>query len=137
VTLYLTPGHTPGSISALIPVKDRGQSHLMSEWGGTDFVGSGLDPTPTSGGLLQHIASLQRFTNAGIAAGADGILSNHQVFDSSLTVGETTGKATLLQKRKANEPNPWVIGRDGFVRAMAIHDACMEAARTRLQEGYR
>jgi hypothetical protein len=109
----------------------------MSEWGGTDFVGSGLDPTANSGGLLQHIGSLQRFTSAAIAAGADGILSNHQVFDSSLTVGETIGKASLIQKRTANQPNPWVIGRDGFVRAMAIHDACMEAARTRAQEGYR
>ena len=35
LTLYLTPGHTPGTISTLIPVKDAGQPHLAAEWGGT------------------------------------------------------------------------------------------------------
>jgi metallo-beta-lactamase class B len=30
LTLYLTPGHTPGTISTLIPVTDRGKSHLVS-----------------------------------------------------------------------------------------------------------
>jgi hypothetical protein len=37
LTLYLTPGHTLGSISTLIPVKDAGTSHLALEWGGTGF----------------------------------------------------------------------------------------------------
>ena len=35
--LYLTPGHTPGTISTLIPVTDHGQRHLVAEWGGTGF----------------------------------------------------------------------------------------------------
>ena len=37
LTLYLTPGHTPGTISTLIPVKDGGKPHLVAEWGGTAF----------------------------------------------------------------------------------------------------
>ena len=37
LTLYLTPGHTPGTISTLIPVKDRGMPHVVAEWGGTGF----------------------------------------------------------------------------------------------------
>ena len=37
LTLYLTPGHTPGTISTLIPVKDIGRPHLMAAWGGTAF----------------------------------------------------------------------------------------------------
>jgi len=35
LTLYITPGHTPGTISALIPVKDNGKPHLAALWGGT------------------------------------------------------------------------------------------------------
>src|ERR1700674_2147653 len=35
LTLYLTPGHTLGTISTLIPVKDGGQPHLAALWGGT------------------------------------------------------------------------------------------------------
>src|SRR5437762_495398 len=30
VTLYLTPGHTAGTISALVPVKDQGRPHLAA-----------------------------------------------------------------------------------------------------------
>ena len=39
VTLYITPGHTPGTISTLIPVKDNGAPHLAALWGGV-----GLNP---------------------------------------------------------------------------------------------
>ncbi|HKF68293.1 MAG TPA: MBL fold metallo-hydrolase, partial [Vicinamibacterales bacterium] len=35
ITMYVTPGHTYGTISTLIPVKDRGVPHLAAEWGGT------------------------------------------------------------------------------------------------------
>src|SRR5207245_9664455 len=37
LTLYLTPGHTLGTVSLLIPVKDNGKPHLVAEWGGTGF----------------------------------------------------------------------------------------------------
>ena len=37
LTLYITPGHTLGTISTLIPVKDNGTPHLVAEWGGTAF----------------------------------------------------------------------------------------------------
>ena len=40
--MYITPGHTAGTISTLIPVKDRGTPHLVAEWGGT-LIG-GLRP---------------------------------------------------------------------------------------------
>jgi metallo-beta-lactamase class B len=35
LTFYVTPGHTAGTMSTLIPVKDRGTPHLVAEWGGT------------------------------------------------------------------------------------------------------
>src|SRR4051812_40043986 len=37
LTMYLTPGHTLGTISTLIPVKDRGMTHIAAYWGGTAF----------------------------------------------------------------------------------------------------
>src|SRR4029077_17834632 len=37
LTLYLTPGHTPGTISTLIPVRDQGRPHIAAEWGGLGF----------------------------------------------------------------------------------------------------
>ena len=37
LTLHLTPGHTLGTISTLIPVKDGGRSHLAAQFGGMGF----------------------------------------------------------------------------------------------------
>src|SRR5438046_10361125 len=37
LTMYLTPGHTPGTISTIVPVKDNGVPHVMAAWGGTAF----------------------------------------------------------------------------------------------------
>ena len=37
ITMYITPGHTAGTLSYLIPVKDHGTPHLVAEWGGTAF----------------------------------------------------------------------------------------------------
>jgi metallo-beta-lactamase class B len=37
VTMYLTPGHTAGTVSTMIEVRDRGRSHLTASWGGTSL----------------------------------------------------------------------------------------------------
>src|SRR4051794_16246506 len=37
VTLYNTPGHTLGTISAIFTVKDHGVPHVVATWGGTAF----------------------------------------------------------------------------------------------------
>ncbi|MEI9814881.1 MAG: hypothetical protein WDO18_20565 [Acidobacteriota bacterium] len=34
VTLYITPGHTPGTLSVVFPVKDNGANHIVALWGG-------------------------------------------------------------------------------------------------------
>jgi metallo-beta-lactamase class B len=35
IPLYITPGHTPGTISTIITVEDHGKPHVISFWGGT------------------------------------------------------------------------------------------------------
>jgi hypothetical protein len=37
LTLHLTPGHTLGTISTLIPVRDGERRHIAAHWGGTAF----------------------------------------------------------------------------------------------------
>ena len=37
LTLYITPGHTMGTLSTLIPVTDNGAPHVAASWGGTAF----------------------------------------------------------------------------------------------------
>src|SRR5262245_44747162 len=45
VTIYKTPGHTLGTLSTLIPVKDNGTPHVAAAWGGTAFNWMG-NPAP-------------------------------------------------------------------------------------------
>src|SRR5262245_41489906 len=37
VTMHFTPGHTLGTISMVIPVKDGNAQHMAAYWGGTAF----------------------------------------------------------------------------------------------------
>ena len=32
LTLYITPGHTPATISTVIPVTDHGKPHMLAFW---------------------------------------------------------------------------------------------------------
>ena len=68
ITFYITPGHTPGTVSMLIPVTDHGQRHLLSFWGGSAIPRS-LEPTGQPGrmdaGLTAYKQSFQRFLKLG------------------------------------------------------------------------
>jgi metallo-beta-lactamase class B len=58
ITIYVTPGHTLGTLSLLVPVKDNGKPHLAASWGGTGFNGCAEAPptsrrsAPTSSGSI-------------------------------------------------------------------------------------
>jgi hypothetical protein len=55
--MHLTPGHTVGTISLLIPVKDKGVAHTAAFWGGTSVViNSQVD------NVVAYSASTRRFT---------------------------------------------------------------------------
>src|SRR5438132_13474932 len=79
LTLYVTPGHTPGTISTLIPVKDGGKPHVAAIWGGTAF---NFQKTPEN--FKTYINSAERFRNIVSHARADVIISNHTIFDGSI-----------------------------------------------------
>src|SRR3954447_10262110 len=66
ITIYITPGHTAGTLSYLIPVKDNGTPHLVAEWGGTAF---NFPRTPENFGT--YTASAIRFGEIATRAGAD------------------------------------------------------------------
>ena len=119
VTLHITPGHTPGTLSALIPVRDNGKPHLVALWGGT-----GLNADRAS--LEQYVASAQRFSNLAQKAGADIILSNHTDWDQS--------KINLpqLAKRTAGSPNPYVVGNAAVRRYLDVARECATARLLRL-----
>lgn len=126
LTLHLTPGHTPGTVSTLIPVKDRGRPHVAALWGGTAF---NFAQTPEN--FKMYIASAERFSKIAVAARADIILSNHVAFDGSDT------KLPALATRKLDGPHPYVVGTDSVKRYLQVAGECAKAGLGRLVGGPR
>ena len=116
LTLYVTPGHTPGTISTLIPVKDGGASHLVAEWGGTAF-----NFQQTRDNFGTYASSAERFRGIVARAGADVVIANHPTFDG------TNVKMPALRARTAGDPHPWVVGNAGVQRYVEIAEECAKA----------
>jgi metallo-beta-lactamase class B len=117
VTLYLTPGHTLGTISTIFPVSDRNQRHVVATWGGTLF-----NFGPDRARLQSYAAQADRFRKLASDAGADVVLSNHTIYDGSKV------KLPAVAARKPAEPNPYVVGRDGVQRYLTTVGECARAA---------
>ena len=121
ITIYLTPGHTAGTLSYLIPVKDHGAPHLVAEWGGTAF-----NFPRTVENFKAYTASAVRFGEIATKAGADVLISNHSEYDGSKT------KIPALKLRTPGAPNPYVAGKDSVARYMKIAEECSRAAELRV-----
>lgn len=127
ITLYLTPGHTLGTISSIIPVRDGDARHTAAYWGGTAFNwvtsrAAYITPErPDSFWFNRYIESAERFRGLARAAGADVILSNHTNFDGSKT------KLPALAARRATDPHPYVVGQDSVARYLTVAEECAKA----------
>jgi metallo-beta-lactamase class B len=123
VRVYLTPGHTHGTLSTLLPVHDKGTPHLAALWGATlfNFRNSAEDPRDLR--LKTYAQSAAKFRGIVKEKGADILLSNHTAYDGS------TVKIPALASRGANAPNPYVIGTDSVQRFLTAAEQCAVAAR--------
>jgi metallo-beta-lactamase class B len=133
LTLHLTPGHTLGTISSLIPVRDGGKPHVAAYWGGTAFnwvtnrAGYITPERPDSFWFGRYIDSAQRFRQLATAAGADVLLSNHTAFDGSTT------KLPAMASRRPSDAHPYVIGPAAVARYLTVAEECAKAGRLRAQ----
>ncbi len=132
LTLHQTPGHTLGTFSTIIPVRDGRARHTVAYWGGTAFnwlanrAGYITKVRPDAFWFNQYIASAQRFRGIAAGAGADVLVSNHTAFDGSKT------KLPAMAKRQPGDPHPYVIGAAGVARYLTVAEECALAGRARL-----
>ena len=117
LTLYATPGHTAGTFSVLIPVKDNGKPHLLATWGGT-AVGRTTSPEA----IKDYINSAVRYRELLGKMGAEGIVSNHTAYDNSLK------KLDALKTRKPSEPHPYLTGAESVRRYLTVAEELGRAA---------
>ena len=124
IAIYVTPGHTDGTLSFIFPVKDHGQTRVIAYPGGTAYN------FPRSVARFQsYIDTQKRFTKLVTDAGASVVLSNHSEFDAGYM------KARMISTMMPGEANPFVI-KDGVQRYQTVLLECAEAEKARLQEGY-
>ncbi len=120
VRFIVTPGHTPGTLSSIITIRDEGVERKVAMWGG-----QALPPEPQ--GLNQMHNSLHKFWKIGLEEGVEGLISTH---------AWVVGNFEMRKRGRAVGENPLMIGRDGFDRAMQIYDECIHAQFARMHARY-
>lgn len=123
ITLYVTPGHTPGTVSMIIPLKDGNQQHVGGMFGGftLGIARAGVNYFPDwPTGIKTYLASIRRFQDIEQKAGVDAVISIHSLID------HTTDKLAALKMRKPGEPHPFV-SKDLPKRLRAIINECLQA----------
>jgi metallo-beta-lactamase class B len=115
ITMYVTPGHTLGTISLLIPAKDKGVEHTAAFWGGTSVgINSPVD------NVVAYSASARRFSDLAGKAKADILLSNH---------GRVIDFAKRAGANRANPagPNAFILTPTRVRNYLTVADQCAQA----------
>lgn len=127
LVLYVTPGHTLGTISSIIPVKDGDRTHVAALWGGTGFNWRSGSPRyirpdrPATFWYNHYANSARRFREIAAKAGADVLLSNHPQYDGS------TAKLPMMVQRRPAQPHPYVVGSASVSRFLTVAEECAKA----------
>ena len=113
VELYLTPGHTMGTISPIFDVQDRGVRRRAILWGGTSFNFGRKHPEQLQAYLRTFDAATQRVRDEKIEV----LLSTHPEYDRSIDkIAEMRAHPTAH--------NPFVIGSSGGISALDVGRQC-------------
>jgi metallo-beta-lactamase class B len=128
LTLHLTPGHTPGTISVLVPLKDGNNRHVGAVWGGINpsLMRYGVRYFRTMEETFKiWSASAVRFQDIAAKAGADTYLTIHPSLD------DAEEKIHALKFRKPGDPHP-LVSKDNLNRFLTIIKECTDAQLARI-----
>ena len=122
VDVIFTPGHSPGTLSYVFPVKDKGKTVMVAYSGGTLTGAFGTDGRRWD----EYIDSQKRIALAASAAGASVILSNHSEYDNAYTKARLVGV-----KREVGEANPFISTPQSVQDYFTVMEECATAAKLR------
>lgn len=129
LSVFSTPGHTPGTLSFIIPLRDRGEEHLAGLYGGGG-IPSGADDKAT------QIESFQKFAQLAEKRGVDVLISNHQTQDHTLQNLDVLANR-LCDEEGCSLPNPYVVGTDVYVRYLKVMEMCVRVKAARENQDLR
>jgi metallo-beta-lactamase class B len=127
VTMWLTPGHTPGTLSYTFTALDRGRTVNIAYSGGTAFNFVNNTPVPGIKNFQIYIDSQKKMAEKAAAVNATVLLSNHSEFD------EAYSKNRMLAGR-GNGPHPYEIGAAAVQNYFKVMQGCARAAQIRLEQ---
>jgi len=130
VTLWTTPGHTPGTLSYTFTVRDGGRPVNVAYSGGTAFNFPNSTPNPGIQNFQTYIESQRHIAEQAERAGSTVILSNHSAFDYA-----TRKNASLAAWRAQQNPgpHPYLNGTESVQRYFQVMQGCARAAQLRLE----
>lgn len=117
VTLVAIPGHTPGSLAFIFPVKEGRQSHVAGLFGGTILTADRI----TTPGLQQYVQSIEHYLDVAKRMKVDVEVQNHAIFDM------TPERLAALKARKAGAPHPFIVATDRYVAFWSVISECIQA----------
>jgi metallo-beta-lactamase class B len=116
VTPIAIPGHTPGSLAFIFPVKDKGRTRMAGLFGGTILSVDRI----TTPGLKTYIESIAHYLETAKKMNVEIEVQNHPIFDGA--------KERLAQlKAKPNDANPYIVGNDRYVKFWNVISECIQA----------
>jgi metallo-beta-lactamase class B len=127
VDVWLTPGHTAGTLGYTFTVSDGGRPVRVAYSGGTAFNFVNDTPNPGIENFQTYINSQRKLAGKAAAAGATVVLSNHSEFDGAVT------RNRMLAGRGSG-PHPYELGADMVQRYFKVTEACARAAQLRLEQ---
>jgi metallo-beta-lactamase class B len=117
ITPVAIPGHTPGSLAFIFPVKDKGRTRMAGLFGGAVLTTGIL----TTDALKQYTQSVSHYLDTARKLNVEVEVQNHPIFD-----GMPERLARLKAARPEN-PNPFVIGNDRYLKMWTIVSECIQA----------
>ena len=127
VTIWATPGHTPGTLSYTFTVMDRGRPVNVAYSGGTAFNFVNNTPDPGIRNFQTYIESQRHMAAKAAASRATVLLSNHSEFDNAVD------KNRMIAGR-GNGPHPYELGADAVQRYFQVMQGCARAAQLGLEQ---
>jgi metallo-beta-lactamase class B len=114
VTPVLIPGHTPGSLGLIFPVKEAGKTHMVG------IVGGGMLPQGSPDQMRVFLHSLAKFEEWAKTMKVDVELQNHPIMDG---FGD---RLKALQARKPGDPNPFIVGQENYAKFLQVMYQCVQ-----------
>jgi metallo-beta-lactamase class B len=109
------PGHTPGSMGFIFPVKDGGKTYMAGLFGGSILNPQRRFPAAT---FKEYITSIEHFAAVSRQHKVEVELLNHPIMDGLFE------KLAAIRTRKPGSAHPLVIGEASYQRFLTTMADC-------------